>query len=104
MHVETVSAVPGLGQLTLLSCKRWYHECENSEEEQMVHTVIRACLSCVFIVAIMSLGARADVSIPDTPAGRTLRTFLDAFNSGEHYGQLLVYYRANNLVPPDPRR
>jgi hypothetical protein len=25
-------------------------------------------------------------------------------HSGEHYGQLLVYYRANNLVPPDPRR
>ena len=28
-------------------------------------------------------------------------------HSGEHYGQLVVYYRANNLVPPDsitPRR
>lgn len=24
--------------------------------------------------------------------------------SGEHYGQLVVYYRANNLVPPDSRR
>jgi uncharacterized damage-inducible protein DinB len=23
---------------------------------------------------------------------------------GEHYGQLVVYYRANNLVPPDSRR
>jgi hypothetical protein len=21
-------------------------------------------------------------------------------HSGEHYGQLVVYYRANNLVPP----
>src|SRR3984893_10560094 len=25
-------------------------------------------------------------------------------NSGEHYGQLVVYYRANNLVPPDSRQ
>jgi hypothetical protein len=25
-------------------------------------------------------------------------------HSGKHYGQLVVYYRANNLVPPDSRR
>jgi hypothetical protein len=25
-------------------------------------------------------------------------------HSGEHYGQLVVYYRGNNLVPPDSRR
>jgi uncharacterized damage-inducible protein DinB len=25
-------------------------------------------------------------------------------HSGEHYGQLVVYYRANNLIPPDSRR
>jgi hypothetical protein len=25
-------------------------------------------------------------------------------HSGEHYGQLVVYYRANNLVPPASRR
>ncbi len=25
-------------------------------------------------------------------------------HSGEHYGQLVVYYRANNLVPPDSRQ
>jgi len=25
-------------------------------------------------------------------------------HSGEHYGQLVVYYRADNLVPPDSRR
>jgi hypothetical protein len=52
--------------------------------ERRNSTVIRACLCFVFIVAIMPLGARADVSTPDTPAGRTLRAFLDAFNSGEH--------------------
>jgi len=32
----------------------------------------------------MPLGARADVGVPDTPAGRTLLAFLDAFNSGNH--------------------
>ncbi len=25
-------------------------------------------------------------------------------HSREHYGQLVVYYRANNMVPPDSRR
>ena len=25
-------------------------------------------------------------------------------HSGEHYGQLVVYYRANNMVPPDSRK
>jgi hypothetical protein len=25
-------------------------------------------------------------------------------HSGEHYGQLVVYYRANNMAPPDSRR
>jgi hypothetical protein len=29
-------------------------------------------------------GLRADVTIPDTPAGHVWRAFLDAFNSGEH--------------------
>jgi uncharacterized damage-inducible protein DinB len=27
----------------------------------------------------------------------------DIEHSGEHYGQLVVYYRANNLVPPESR-
>src|SRR3984957_12131756 len=47
--------------------------------------VVRARL-CFFLllVAVMPLGARADVGVPDTPAGRTLRAFLDAFNSGNH--------------------
>jgi hypothetical protein len=25
-------------------------------------------------------------------------------HSAEHFGQLVVYYRANNLVPPESRR
>jgi len=25
-------------------------------------------------------------------------------HSGEHYGQLVVYYRANGLVPPESRK
>ena len=53
------------------------------------NSTCRACLCFVFVVAIMVVAimpprARADVSTPDTPAGRTLRAFLDAFNSGEH--------------------
>jgi len=57
--------------------------------EKRTCTLIRACLCFVFVVAIMfvgfmPLGAGADVSPPDTPAGRTFRAFLDAFNSGDH--------------------
>lgn len=48
-------------------------------------TVTRICLCFIlFCAAIMPLGARADVSAPDTPAGRTLQAFLEAFNSGNH--------------------
>jgi len=44
-----------------------------------------------------------------TPWGKRLRhnSYLWTFaieHSAEHYGQLVVYYRANNLVPPDSRR
>ena len=61
--------------------------------ERRSSTVVRACLCFVFVVAILPLGARADVSIPDTPAGRTLRAFLDAFNSGEH-DRIAAYVKA----------
>jgi hypothetical protein len=29
---------------------------------------------------------------------------LDHEHSTEHFGQLVVYYRANNIVPPESRR
>ena len=40
----------------------------------------------LFLITLVfvSLGARADVSTPDTPAGHTLQAFLNAFNSGDH--------------------
>lgn len=53
--------------------------------EKRNSTVIAACLGLVvFIAAVMPIDARAETSAPDTPAGRTLRAFLDAFNSGDH--------------------
>jgi hypothetical protein len=55
--------------------------------------IVRASLPLVLlVVAIMPLGARADVSVPDTPAGRTLLAFLDAFNSGNH-DRIAAYVR-----------
>jgi hypothetical protein len=41
-----------------------------------------ALLFAVF--AIAASYARADVNIPDTPAGQTLRAFFDAFNTADH--------------------
>ena len=34
--------------------------------------------------AIVAFYARADVNIPDTPAGHTLRAFFDASNTADH--------------------
>lgn len=44
-----------------------------------------------------------------TKLGKKLRHNSDIWvfaieHSAEHYGQLVVYYRANNLIPPDSRR
>ena len=53
---------------------------------------------------------QGDVSLDKTsPWGKRLapNSYLWTFaieHSGEYYGQLVVYYRANNLVPPDSRR
>lgn len=42
-------------------------------------------IALLFVVfAVLPYYARADVSVPDTPAGRTLQTFLDAFDSADH--------------------
>jgi len=41
-----------------------------------------ALLFAVF--AVVASYARADVNIPDTPAGQTLRAFFDAFNTADH--------------------
>ncbi|HLW85705.1 MAG TPA: DinB family protein [Candidatus Sulfotelmatobacter sp.] len=43
------------------------------------------------------------------PWGKTMHHSSDLWvfaieHSAEHYGQLVVYYRANNMVPPDSRR
>jgi len=39
---------------------------------------------CLVVLVLMPYGARAEVDTPETPAGHTLRAFLDAFNSAEH--------------------
>jgi hypothetical protein len=53
--------------------------------EKRNSTIVRASLCFVLlVVAVMPLGALADLGVPDTPAGRTLSAFLDAFNSRNH--------------------
>jgi len=39
---------------------------------------------CFVALVLIPYAARAEVDTPDTPAGHTLRAFLDAFNSVEH--------------------
>jgi hypothetical protein len=43
----------------------------------------RGALLLITLLSV-SLTARAEVSIPDSPAGHTLQAFLNAFNSGDH--------------------
>ena len=58
---------------------------QSHASEKRNSTLVRASLCFVLlVVAVIPLAARADVSVPDTPAGRTLSAFLDAFNSGNH--------------------
>jgi retinol-binding protein 3 len=44
----------------------------------------RAFCKTALLVLVVTAYALADVSIPDTPAGQTLKAFFDAFNSGDH--------------------
>jgi hypothetical protein len=41
-------------------------------------------LLCFVVFAVMPFCSRAEVSVPDTPAGQTLQAFFNAFNSGDH--------------------
>jgi hypothetical protein len=59
----------------------------------------RICLvlSCVLVFAwahplVANPQAQAQTAIPDTPAGRTFKAWLEAFNSGDH-AQLDAYYK-----------
>jgi hypothetical protein len=53
-----------------------------------VRMLYRSCLALILGLAT----ARAQQTIPDTPAGRTFKAWLEAFNSGDR-GQLDAYYR-----------
>jgi len=50
----------------------------------------RFCRAC--LVLVLALTALAQPTIPDTPAGRTFKAWLEAFNSGDR-AQLDAYYR-----------
>lgn len=49
----------------------------------LLQFLVRTALYFVVLV-LVPYGASAEVDTPDTPAGHTLRAFLDAFNSAEH--------------------
>ena len=46
------------------------------------------------------------ITDPDSgrPSSELVSWLNDCEHSGEHYGQLVVYYRVNGLVPPESRR
>ena len=50
---------------------------------QRMRSLIRTALYFV-VLLLIPYRAGAAVNTPDTPAGHTLRAFLDAFNSAEH--------------------
>ena len=44
---------------------------------------------------------KAQDTLPSAKATRLFNTFTE--HAGEHYGQLVVYYRLNGIVPPESR-
>jgi Peptidase family S41/N-terminal domain of Peptidase_S41 in eukaryotic IRBP len=54
-----------------------------SPGSQRIRSFNRAALYFV-VLLVIPCGAPAEVETPDTPAGHTLRAFLDAFNSADH--------------------
>jgi hypothetical protein len=44
---------------------------------------------------------KAQDATPSSKATRLFNTFTE--HAGEHYGQLVVYYRLNGIVPPESR-
>src|ERR1700683_679895 len=51
-------------------------------KKRIISKLFGGALLAVFV--ILPPFSRAQVSVPDTPAGHTLQAFLDAFNSGNH--------------------
>jgi hypothetical protein len=50
--------------------------------ERRIRTFLQG--ASLVVVALVAFCARADVDVPDTPAGQTLRAFFDAFNTADH--------------------
>jgi hypothetical protein len=67
-------------------------QCLRSEKRN--RALIKGALFFV-VFAFMAYCARADVSLPETPAGHTLRSFFDAFNSGDH-DRIAAYVKEYN--------
>jgi uncharacterized damage-inducible protein DinB len=58
-----------------------------------------------FVKESVSEGAAAIQAGGDAGAIKNLDSWVGYIeHSGEHYGQLVVYYRNNNVVPPDSRK
>jgi len=59
------------------------------------------------VAALQKSIADADATLKNTPEERftkTLRPWIDVIeHNAEHYGQLVVYYRVNGMVPPASR-
>jgi hypothetical protein len=51
---------------------------------QRIRSFTRTALYFFVVLLLIPYAARAEVDTPDTPAGHTLRAFLDAFNTAEH--------------------
>ncbi len=51
--------------------------------ERRIRTFLKGAAPFV-VVALVAFCARADVNVPDTPAGHTLLAFFDAFNTADH--------------------
>jgi uncharacterized damage-inducible protein DinB len=77
----------------------------NAENDPSAETFKTKAQIVDFVKKSVADGAAAIQAGGDTGALKNLEGWVGYIeHSGEHYGQLVVYYRNNNVVPPDSRK
>jgi uncharacterized damage-inducible protein DinB len=77
----------------------------NAENDPSTETFKTKAQIVEFIKKSVTDGAAAIQAGGDAGALKNLEGWVGYIeHSGEHYGQLVVYYRNNNVVPPDSRK
>ena len=74
------------------------------DDQEQDPTKFSSKAACVDLLAKSIMDAKAAMKVNPLGPAKDLQPFLSVVqHSSEHYGQLVAYYRANSLVPPESR-